>query len=247
MGLFRKLRILLALARWRNLAITGGVCPFCGFTVFVKFGNSEMAIFCLACRSNLVTLSLGDVLVREVPDLGDRHVYEISSRSPLSRCLLEHAGQVTLSQFFDDVARGEFKDNIQCQDVQKLTYPDASFDVCTSTEVFEHVADDARGFGEVHRVLRPGGRIVFTVPMHDFEATVERARMGDGGVEHLLEPEYHHDPILGPRSVLCFRNYGTDIVGRLKAAGFSEPRIVQAEDITGWGFSRKVIVAGKPA
>ena len=42
-------------------------------------------------------------------------------------------------------------------------YGDASFDLCTSTEVFEHMPDDLNGFSEIRRVLRPGGRFVFTV------------------------------------------------------------------------------------
>jgi SAM-dependent methyltransferase len=114
---------------------------------------------------------------------------------------------------------------VLCQDVQQLTFPDASFDVCTSTEVFEHVADDARGFREIRRVLRAGGAFVFTVPLGDAEATVERAESQGGRIVHLLPPEYHGDRIRGRDRVLAFRNYGRDIVERLRTAGFAHARI----------------------
>jgi ubiquinone/menaquinone biosynthesis C-methylase UbiE len=32
--------------------------------------------------------------------------------------------------------------------VQRLSFADASFDLCTSTEVFEHVPDDRAGLRE---------------------------------------------------------------------------------------------------
>ena len=49
---------------------------------------------------------------------------------------------LTFSEFFDDVEPGGERDGVPCENVQHLTYADESFDVCTSTEVLEHVADD---------------------------------------------------------------------------------------------------------
>ena len=47
-----------------------------------------------------------------------------------------------------------------------LSYDDASIDLILSSDVFEHVPDPYRAHAEVHRVLRPGGHHVFTVPFH---------------------------------------------------------------------------------
>jgi SAM-dependent methyltransferase len=56
---------------------------------------------------------------------------------------------------------------IECRSVDdsgRLPYDDGSFDLVTAVEVVEHI-DGHRGFfGEVARVLRPGGRLVFTTP-----------------------------------------------------------------------------------
>jgi phosphatidylethanolamine/phosphatidyl-N-methylethanolamine N-methyltransferase len=45
-------------------------------------------------------------------------------------------------------------------DVQRLPFPDASFDAVAASLVFCSVADPVRGLAEVRRVLCPGGRLV---------------------------------------------------------------------------------------
>jgi SAM-dependent methyltransferase len=176
----------------------------------------------------------------------DAHVYELSSRGALCRHLRRTFASVTVSELFDGVEAGQFRDGVQCQDVQRLTYGTASFDVVTSTEVFEHVPDDRRAFAEVHRVLRPGGFLVFTVPLMDAPATLERARLEDGGVVHLVEPEYHGDRLRGRGRVLAFRTYGMDILDRLRAAGF-EARLERIDDDAHAIADGRVVVGRKPA
>ncbi|MDE2758079.1 MAG: class I SAM-dependent methyltransferase [Acidobacteriota bacterium] len=243
--MLREIRTAAELLNWRKVGIRLGDCPVCGRTGFVKLDDYEMAVRCLRCRSSAATLSFVSVLKDILPDLSRRHVYELSSRGPLVGYLRRQAGKLTLSEYFDDVPPGQYKAGVQCQDVQQLTYGDGCFDVCTSTEVFEHVPHDLEGFRELHRVLSPGGLLLFTVPMDGGERTVERARLVNGRLEHLLPPEYHGDRIRGSAAVLCFRNYGTDILDRLGEAGFSRCRLVRGEDVTGWGFDRQVVVARK--
>jgi SAM-dependent methyltransferase len=50
------------------------------------------------------------------------------------------------------------------QDVSSLPFDDASFNVALSIEVFEHLFSPHLAAGEVHRVLRPGGALIVTVP-----------------------------------------------------------------------------------
>jgi arsenite methyltransferase len=45
-------------------------------------------------------------------------------------------------------------------DATKLPYPNDSFDAAVSTQVYEYVADVPRALAELHRVVRPGGRVV---------------------------------------------------------------------------------------
>jgi SAM-dependent methyltransferase len=234
-------------AQWREAALAFTFCPACaGRRPIVRVARSELGVRCLACRSSAVTMSLISVLRGRVPELADKHVYELSSRGPLFRFLSRHAGRLTCSEYFDDVAPGACRDGVMCQDVQRLTLPTGQFDLCTSTEVFEHVPNDRRAFAEMHRILRPGGMLLFTVPLSAAAKSVERAVVAASGeIEYLLPPEFHGDPFRAGGSVLAFRNYGADIVERLRSQGFSEAEIVRPPDPIPWQYARWVVVARK--
>lgn len=45
-----------------------------------------------------------------------------------------------------------------------LPFPDASFDAVLCTEVLEHIPDPTETIREIHRVLKPGGRLILTLP-----------------------------------------------------------------------------------
>lgn len=49
-------------------------------------------------------------------------------------------------------------------DITSIPAPDASFDAVVCTEVFEHVPDPVAAMTELARLVRPGGRVVLTVP-----------------------------------------------------------------------------------
>jgi SAM-dependent methyltransferase len=242
MDLIRTMSAAVSLFEWSSLRVWPGRCPLCGPSVMVQVSNSAIGVRCLRCAASAITMSLVSVLQTEIGVLESLQVYELSSRGPLLGWLRRHAGRVTCSEYFDGVPAGEMINGVQCQNVQKLTYDDASFDLCTSTEVFEHVPDDARGFAELHRVLRPGGRLVFSVPITSAISTVERAVIEKGSVRHLLPPEYHGDRIRGQGQVLVYRDYGLDIVERLKIHGFRDVRLVRPVQPVG-GYSIPIVVA----
>jgi arsenite methyltransferase len=75
----------------------------------------------------------------------------------------------------------------------QLPFPEAAFDVAVSTQVFEYVEDVAGALAEVHRVLRPGGRVL--VLDTDWDSIVwhsgddrRMARVLTAWEEHLVDP-----------------------------------------------------------
>lgn len=242
MEILRKLEAAAALVTWRDLRARPAVCPLCGPSIIIQLRASALGVRCLRCSASAISMSHVSVLREEVSSLAGLHVYELSARGPLVKWLRRHTGKVTCSEYLDGVPAGETVGGVQCQDVQRLTYAAASFDVCTSTEVFEHVPEDSLGFAELHRVLRPGGRLIFSVPVSQQEKTIERARLKDGKIEHLLPPEYHGDRIRGQGRVLAYRNYGLDILDRVRAAGFTDVRFVTPHDRMG-RWAQPIIVA----
>jgi SAM-dependent methyltransferase len=191
-------------------------------------------------------MAIGTVVRRELPELADLRVCELSARGPFHAFLARTARELASSEYFEGVAPGERRDGIVCQDVQRLSYPDASFDLCTSTEVFEHVPDDRKGFSEIFRVLVRGGRFVFTVPLSAEPTTRERAVLDRNGLRHLHPPVYHDDWIRGTGRVLVYRDYGRDVVSRLAEAGFADARIEAVPDPADFGALAEVVLARKP-
>ncbi len=238
-----RLRYALSILEPGALALRTFRCPLCGGRWLLRLQRSEIGVRCLGCSASAITLSMVSVLLAERPGFRAERVYELSSRGPLFAWLKREATNLTFSEYFEDVPPGEFRDGVQCQDIQRLTHADGSFDLVTSTEVFEHVADDRRGFAEIRRVLRPGGAFVFTVPIENAQRTVERAVLKDGREEYLLPPAYHDDRIRGRGQVLVFRDYGRDIAARLREAGFGAAHIDTAYERAFLGAGRGVVVA----
>ncbi len=193
-------------------------CNLCGFVV-VKLYKGIFGTRCLFCTSTFIHRAVG-VVLQEFNFDKNISAYELSSRGALFRYLKKRYKDLTFSEYYDDVKPGEFRDGVQCQDVENLTYKNESFDLVTSTEVFEHVPDDLKGYKEMYRVLKKQGYFIFTVPLTDQQVTVERACIKDGKIVYFVPPEYHGDRIRGQGKVLAFRNYGMDIKDKLESVGF---------------------------
>ena len=111
---------------------------------------------------------------------------------------------------------------IRHEDALAPSLPDDSVHVMVANDVFEHVPDIDRVLEECARVLRQGSLLLFSVPfVEDSDTTVQRSRLEDGELVHLLPPEYHGNPISTDGS-LVFYEHGWDILGRCREAGFAD-------------------------
>ena len=189
-------------------------CKCCGKISFIACLN-EMDEFriCLRCRANLRYEMLAECL-DEIPDLENKLIVEMDDRSPLYR-KLKHYKNYIRTFYSEKVPFGTITEKgTRCEDIQNMTFKDNSIDLMISSDVLEHVCDIDKAFGEMKRVLKPGGKHIFTVPMYNGK-TRQRATIENGKINYLMPPEYHCDPEKdGNGFILVFWDYGMDLAER---------------------------------
>jgi SAM-dependent methyltransferase len=65
-----------------------------------------------------------------------------------------------------EMARARGHADVHVAPVERLPWPDATFDLVTCLDVIEHTDDDRTALAELHRVSRPLARLVLTVPAY---------------------------------------------------------------------------------
>jgi SAM-dependent methyltransferase len=155
---------------------------------------------------------------------GGSRLYLTEATTPLYRWFAGHHPNVVGSERLGDrVPLGAVNEaGVRNEDVTRLTFGEGEVGLIASFDVFEHVPDYRRALEECHRVLRPGGGFLFTVPFRrDSERNVVRAVLHpDGRIEHLLPPQYHGDP-LDPEGCLAYYEFGWEILDQLREIGFA--------------------------
>jgi 2-polyprenyl-3-methyl-5-hydroxy-6-metoxy-1,4-benzoquinol methylase len=63
-------------------------------------------------------------------------------------------------------ARSRGHGDVQQARVEEIPHEDESFDLITCLDVIEHTPDDVVSLRELHRVMRPGGQLLVTVPAY---------------------------------------------------------------------------------
>jgi SAM-dependent methyltransferase len=192
-----------------------GRCRRCGAT------NRQRQMALIACRAMAERTGRK---VRDLPALAalpGLDVYNTEAQGPLHERLRTAPGYRCSEYLGPDHEPGERVGDVCHEDLMGLSFPDTSFDLVLSSDVFEHVPDPYKGHAEVHRVLKPGGHHVFTVPFHQHAHLDDvRARIdADGNVEFLAEPIHHLDPVR-PEGVLVFTIFGLEMLVRLAELGF---------------------------
>jgi SAM-dependent methyltransferase len=74
-------------------------------------------------------------------------------------------------------------------DVTRIPFRDHAFDSALCTEVLEHLPEPGRCLDEIHRVVKPGGAVFFTVPMtmYTHSEPYDFYRYTEYGLRYLLE------------------------------------------------------------
>lgn len=212
-------------------------CPICNrlFVFKIRSENFREDCICLSCRSFNRQRQISSVMIRSVLKKNPRfsslkdfirkddlHVYYTESKGPVHDSLHRMKHYVCSEYFGEDYKSGTFVDGIMHQDLQNLSFEDNRFDVILSSEVFEHIPDTYKAFKEVYRVLKPGGRHIFTVPFdaQSFTDVIKAIRDEKGEIRYLTEPEYHDDPIRPNGGVLVYQIFSLEMLIKLSKIGF---------------------------
>lgn len=214
----------LRIPNWRERL----VCPDCGL-------NNRMRLLAHRVDFSLGTRPWASAPAAYLTEATTRLFELLSSRSPAYR--------IVGSEYLGPGRRpGEIVAGIRHEDIEELSFPDASFDAVVTADVLEHVPCPERAFAELLRILRPGGLLWMTVPFdpgRDRNRTRAR-RVGDS-LEHLLEPAYHVNP-LDPAGSLVFTDFGWELLDLLRRTGFSDPRLTISWDATAGHLGSNLVV-----
>lgn len=195
---------------------------------------------CAYCGAKLRARRLAQVLLELYP-VGDPPVRMRSAadwaRSPEARALrvaeinrieglheaLAGLPNLACSDFSEGASPGETVGGVRHEDLLRLTYPGNAFDLVLTSETLEHVPDLRTGLREIHRILKPGGRHIFTIPRlpNVAQTFARRVIESDGTIRDLAPPIYHPGGDVG---YPVFTEFGDDLPEILAAAGFDAIR-----------------------
>jgi len=146
-------------------------------------------------------------------------VYEFTTTSAICRRYLGRPHYTCSGYFWDKPFGVELRPGVWNQDCQRLSFPDARFDIVISSEIMEHVRNPWLGFREIRRVLKPGGIHVFTIPYREDRLTTPRVDISGEHDVYLLPKQYHLDPYRTEDS-LVYTDFGRDLPDLLRPLHF---------------------------
>lgn len=116
-------------------------------------------------------------------------------------------------------------------DIQKINYPNNTFDLIYCSHVLEHVPDDTKALKELYRVLKPNGKAIILVPIdHSLKETYEDPTINtpDLRLKHYCQSDH-------------LRRYGLDFEDKLKKVGFNTSnefiKSINAKNIKYYGIN----------
>ncbi|MCK4284543.1 MAG: class I SAM-dependent methyltransferase [Candidatus Brocadiae bacterium] len=208
---YRKCRSLVRALRLRLLTGNGVHCPICDWkgTRFIAGKWRPMSI-CPQCASDIRHRLLMASFI---------YVPQFQSASfLLGKDILHFAPERHLQPFFRRVARKYATADLERAgvdlrfDISTMpTVRTESYDLVVACDVLEHVQDDQSALKEIHRVLKPLGTAVLTVPQKDnLRVTLEDPTITTPAGREKAFGEHNH-----------LRIYGADFPLRVASAGFA--------------------------
>src|SRR6185312_13153245 len=158
--------------------------------------NLREGMVCRRCKLTNRKRLLWQAITESVGDRPDARAALLEAHSPLGRQLAQRYRHRIESEYLgDDHVAGQIYNHrgrrVRHESLLGLSWANDSLDLVAHTDVLEHVEHHRAALAECHRVLAPGGWLVFTMPFFMFSANnLRRGRTrADGSIEHLQPPE----------------------------------------------------------
>ena len=208
------------------------VCPVCGERQFsrqavlwqelidawrlsaeeVEYINLQQGLLCTNCQNNLRSMTLAAAVTKAFRFTGSFQDFCRENSGIRQKIVLEVNAAGALSPFLRLLPRHTQRSFPQL-DMQRMNFEDASIDVVIHSDTLEHVPDSGVALKECLRVLKPGGRLFYTIPI--VVGRLTKTREG-------LSPSYHGEADTKRDDYIVRTEYGADFWCEVFEAGFRE-------------------------
>jgi SAM-dependent methyltransferase len=216
-----------------------GVCPICETRVTFAACSDwyRDTLLCTSCeggslpRERALALALADAC----PDWRGRRIHESSPMMRgISLKLQRQAPGYLPTHFFPDAAPGAIVNGVRCENLEAMTFADASFDLVITQDVMEHVRDPRRVIKEIHRTLVQSGVYICCFPVRKHQAAAMERRcefLPDGTRVDFKDPEIHGNPVNQTGSIVTV-DWGYDLHQLFAEWGPFDVRVTRFADRT---------------
>jgi SAM-dependent methyltransferase len=209
-------------------------CPVCGHFSIIKNIKTDLLIReycnCIFCNSQNRQRQIAYILTRRLrvqslkamTKRSEVCIFNTETSGALHKTLAKTMNYVSSEYLGSKYKSGQIINGIRHEDLQNLSFNDSSFDFLISADVFEHVPDPYKAHKEVFRVLKPGGRHIFTVPFYQEQILDEKRAILNETNDTIFfkEPLYHNDP-LNEKGVLVYNIFSLEMLVKLAEIGFT--------------------------
>ena len=210
-----------------------GICAVCGaFSGFVYVeGSARESYRCEECLASMRERGVAQALLDlygdgqtclkylcQYPRFSSLAIYEPGVHGS-HRTYMRRIRRYRQSHYRPNARPGDTVDGMVNQDLQRLTFDSGSLDLIITSDIMEHVRRPAVAFTEIKRVLKRGGRHVFTVPLQYPmpEKNIYRVDTTTEEDQYLDLPRYHGDGSGG--RALVYTDFGEEVLKDLDRAG----------------------------
>ncbi|MGZ0786609.1 class I SAM-dependent methyltransferase [Pseudomonas saponiphila] len=182
----------------------------------ISYIDRQQGYHCAQCFNNLRAMALAAAILCEYKFIGTLEQF-CESRTAVSMLEINQAGNLT--PFLQKMSLHKLVEYPQF-DMIDLDIESESFDLVIHSDTLEHIANPERALSECYRVLRNGGKCIFTVPI--VVDRLSRSRVG-------LPPSYHGRPGIPAADQVVYTEFGADAWKTVLGAGFMSCEIFSFE------------------